>query len=128
MNTAENPRMKSTAFITMTCFTTVCSVECASCRNESPLRYIRYDGTSGRTHGEMNDRSPARNAVIKDVSERFANIVRQSRRGDRSPLLPLSLSRLKEILGTAHSATARRHDAPEPRNPGHLPIRTSGLH
>ena len=28
-----------------------------------PVRNERYDGTSGRTHGEMNETRPAKNAV-----------------------------------------------------------------
>jgi hypothetical protein len=31
--------------------------------NETPEMYEMYPGTSGRTHGEMNDRTPAKNAA-----------------------------------------------------------------
>jgi hypothetical protein len=38
-----------------------------SCSIDSPVMYEMYEGTSGSTHGETNESSPAENAAINEI-------------------------------------------------------------
>jgi hypothetical protein len=37
---------------------------------ENPAAYVKYPGTSGRTHGDRNEMRPARTAIGKAVSKK----------------------------------------------------------
>src|ERR1041384_1040007 len=102
MKTIENLAIKSTVLVMMALRRPDVPPGSISCWNDNPVIYMRYDGTSGRTHGDTNDSSPAKKAVIKEVWEKPSSIWSLRGKGwNRVPPFSFSRSALTQTLEIA---------------------------
>lgn len=68
MNIDENPRMNAMEFVMVRKRILFRSLLLVRSSKEIPVIKEMYDGTSGRTHGERNERIPAKKASGKETS------------------------------------------------------------
>jgi hypothetical protein len=68
MNTDEKPRIKAMELVMVMRRIVFLSVPTVRSLKEMPVMNETYDGMRGRIQGDRNDRIPARNAKVKDIS------------------------------------------------------------
>jgi hypothetical protein len=68
MKTAEKPKMNARELVIVRKRILVLSEPAVSSSNEMPVIKETYDGTSGSTHGERKDSTPARKETEYDTS------------------------------------------------------------